>query len=504
MASEGGGCESGSQQAERCFLRVEAVNLGNCVYDTNDISTIRGGGFLILNAVTKLSGEKFLKHISTGASAGIFEVVSGTGEEAREKALEVVNKATGGHATFVADWFSTPETEGKGWFKTVQETLMARNRFRQFQELTVPWRGVWDEAEGPCHYNGVLPGVHKRVPPGETVEKPVSASAVFRREGAEAGKSLRQTIYANILKNLDAPRLPKFTNNLEELGESKEQGNLGGKIAYIYIDGNKFSGIREDYVSEPCDLTNFDQAVQEKFRAKVLLDVIRHMSADPSSQTAGGLVRLETLLWGGDELEWVVPAWKGWEILQMFYKEQPFLPAKEDGAEPIPLTHAAGVVFCHHTAPILEIRQMAHALAEMAKDTLDKNKLPARETGDIFHYLVLESLDRTEADLSAFLKDYYKPVEFSELVVRGGQMEDFAKAMKALKENFPRNKVFKIVEKLKSGLPAESESVLIDALAGLSAAKRSSCEDAIHFICRGNPNRWFVIADLWDYLGGEQ
>ena len=28
---------------------------------------------------------------------------------------------------------------------------------------------------------------------------------------------------------------------------------------------------------------------------------------------------LETLLWGGDEILWVVPAWKGWELARWFF-----------------------------------------------------------------------------------------------------------------------------------------------------------------------------------------
>ena len=44
-------------QAQDWYLRIEAVNLDHSVFDTHNISTIRGGSFYILNAVTEISNE---------------------------------------------------------------------------------------------------------------------------------------------------------------------------------------------------------------------------------------------------------------------------------------------------------------------------------------------------------------------------------------------------------------------------------------------------------------
>ena len=86
------------------YLRVEGVNLDNSVYDTNDISTIRGGGFQLLTAVENLAGLGFLEKISTGASKGLFIIKNGQDPEAAVK--EVKKKLwqeTGAGNLFVVD-----------------------------------------------------------------------------------------------------------------------------------------------------------------------------------------------------------------------------------------------------------------------------------------------------------------------------------------------------------------------------------------------------------------
>ena len=63
-------------------------------------------------------------------------------------------------------------------------------------------------------------------------------------------------------------------------------------------------------------------------------------------------LRLEVLLWGGDEFTLVVPAWKGLEVLERFFQ----IAARLEFGSDVPMTHRAAVIFCHHNAPILQIR----------------------------------------------------------------------------------------------------------------------------------------------------
>lgn len=358
------------------YLRVEAVNLDNFVYDTNDISTIRGGSFLLLDTVNRLESAHDLKglleKVSMGASAGLFRIIGNDPDDVKKRVKDYLSNKTDGHTTFVVD---TLDGDSRS-FKAVQEQLISKNRWSQWQQLTIPWGRGWEGSDLPCTLDGVRPAMVIEPFP-ENKSKKVSRSVKFRRD---RGRELRNDIYAHILGQTSCPY--EFTSNLENLSEDKDQGVLNKKIAFIYIDGNKFGRIRDEKCTEEKMLQEFDKSVQKDFREAVLKKLLSHMYGNDASQ-ADEKLRLETLLWGGDEIEWVVPAWKGWEVLRLFYEFDP-----NHAYDKIPLTHAAGIVFCHHNAPILQIRKLAHRLADIAKSNL--TSIPkSREHGDIFHYLAL-------------------------------------------------------------------------------------------------------------------
>src|SRR5439155_11793265 len=53
------------------LLRMEGVNLDSFVYDTQDLSTIRGGSLLLLGAARSVAAWPRVKSISRGASAAL-------------------------------------------------------------------------------------------------------------------------------------------------------------------------------------------------------------------------------------------------------------------------------------------------------------------------------------------------------------------------------------------------------------------------------------------------
>ena len=467
------------------YLRVEAVNLDNFVYDTNDISTIRGGSFLLLDTVNRLVSAHDLKglleKVSTGASAGLFRIIGNDPDDVKKRVKDYLNKKTEGHATFVVDTI-----DGTGLnFKTIQEKLLAKNRWSQWQQLTIPWGKGWKGSEAPCFFDGIRPGLEDEVVAGKGVKK-VSSSVKFRRNSR---KQLRKDIYARILGQESCPY--EFTSNLENLSEDKGQGVLNKKIAFIYVDGNKFGKIRDEKCTEERMLQGFDRSVQEDFRKPVLQKLLFHMTDNYASRTSDGELRLETLLWGGDEIEWVVPAWKGWEVLRLFYEFDP--PPAYDKTS---LTHAAGIVFCHHNAPILQIRKLARGLADLAKSRLVSSS-ESHKQSDIFHYLILESFDMLEGSLDPFLKHYYKPIDYRELLLKGLEMQSFSKHMKTVRSDFPRGKVYEIIAALKE--KKDVDDIKERGVSSCPASRRKELNNAINSLLKGNINRWFVIADLWDF-----
>ena len=105
---------------------------------------------------------------------------------------------------------------------------------------------------------------------------------------------------------------------------------------------------------------------------------------DTPSNNENPIIRLETLLWGGDELTFVAPAWLGFELLQNFYQTVEMKLKGEKQA----FTHAAGIVFCHAKSPIRLMRQLANALADH-----NKNNYPDGREYNYWDYIILESTD---------------------------------------------------------------------------------------------------------------
>lgn len=73
------------------------------------------------------------------------------------------------------------------------------------------------------------------------------------------------------------------------------------------------------------------------------------------------------MVYGGDEVTFITPAWLGWKALRAFYREaEDWAPVKLVEVEH--LTYSAAVVFCHHNAPIHAIKELACELADQAKE----------------------------------------------------------------------------------------------------------------------------------------
>lgn len=85
-------------------------------------------------------------------------------------------------------------------------------------------------------------------------------------------------------------------------------------MAVIYADGNHF-GKKQSALSDSKLLKAWDDALQHSRKAmlKALLEQARIDPLWHENDSLDAPIRLETLLWGGDELIWVVPAWKGFE-----------------------------------------------------------------------------------------------------------------------------------------------------------------------------------------------
>jgi GNAT superfamily N-acetyltransferase len=209
----------------------------------------------------------------------------------------------------------------------------------------------------------------------------------------------------------------RFARHFQDIAGGGGWGPLNDKMAVLYLDGNGFSGIQQDLINAACEGKSGDELdeaaieAQKKFdktlkdyRAQFLRTLLekattdtdgawkngndrarKDLDGDESADTLTGRIRLETLLWGGDEIMMVMPAWQGWAVARLFLEE-----SKDWAIEGHPLHHALGLVFCNHKAPIHRITKLARDLADHAKDVVGRD-------GSSLAYQVLESFDHLGA-----------------------------------------------------------------------------------------------------------
>lgn len=474
------------------YLRIEGVNLYSFLNDTQDLSTIRGGGLLLLRSIEWVR-DKFpnLNPITTGASNGLFSFNAENEQKAEDQRKAVADFLAGHnelrHATFVVDIH-----KANAGFLQGKEAVLARNHWRQWQQPTVVMPESNQDRNIPvCSVDRIRPGTERRRV-GNEPDQAVSVSVAARRD---YGIDQKQHFYASEMEKYFKVNLNRqYVHDLESLTHDPDRGNLHHKMAVISLDGNDFSRIQRNHCQTEKKQQEFDQLMKTN-RADALKSLLERMDGDVGYRTKDGAFRLETLLWGGDELVWVVPAWKGWNVLGWFYRI-----ASSWEFEGESLTHAAGMVFCHHNAPIHRIVQLCKSLAEEAKET--------DRTRNLFQYLVLESFDHIGRDLAEFRKTQCSvPWKLS---LEGEPMLDMAEKLRKFKEGFPRNKVFAGVHAALQDARSEGRgSFHLDRFNKrltkiLPPEIFPKAADLGDYLGVGDsPGLWLHLADLWDYIPEE-
>ncbi|HHJ20679.1 MAG TPA: hypothetical protein ENJ84_12795 [Gammaproteobacteria bacterium] len=560
------------------YLRVEGVNLGSFVNDTNDLATIRGGSLLLLEAmediVEKILGkhssslsarESFdqlldkrnvlsarikeakkkqdhalrkkleqevrdiksqIKHlkgkiscrgkggsscretISKGASWGLFEldVDESTAAKIKQGLIGAFNDDPKyKYATFVVDLYRPEDGEG---YRSRRDKVQTLNRYQQLKTLSL---AITNQGKDVCTLNKVTPANDERDLPANSGEKNrdyISDSVYQRREYGRG-----QNVYTGFYKKNTGIDGVKPTKDLEQLSSDAPYPALEGKIAYIYIDGNKF-GQKQKEADSVTEQRSFDQQTREG-RKEVLAGILEQIKEDPDWR-CGERLRLETLLWGGDEIIWVVPAWRGWWMLKRFYelaREQIRLVTKDkNGQDEITrLFHGSSIIFCKHNAPIHRINTLARSLADgFAKIENFKKR-------NMIAYQVLESFDHAGTNLRDYRKNQLKGLsdKLPDFLVEAEQMEAIEDSISKLKQmEFPKRKIYQIVQQYRVGMPDEAEKLRKKITGGdyseLTPEQKEECDkiatelEHLKSIFGGSNAYWLHLMELWDYVSPER
>lgn len=231
-----------------------------------------------------------------------------------------------------------------------------------------------------------------------------------------------------------------FPNDFGELCDGWGDHRTAGKLAVIYADGNKFSKIMRKGVKSVEDYKAWDEMLQRE-RGRFLLELLHWLSEkrDPDKP-----IPLEILLWGGDEVMYVLPAALALEGVAKFFEFNAGLRwPLEDGEI---LTQSLGLVICSQKTPIHRIKDLASALGEHVKTALGEKPDDQRNA---WHYAILESVD-TPFDLPAFFESRYGSLAQSLTPLLPSNL-DFDKQLQGaaeLAERIPRAQLHMVAREL--------------------------------------------------------
>jgi len=498
------------------FLRIEGVNFAHCIEDTNDLSTRRGGGLMLLDAVNDISTrfEGKLKAISTGASMGLFEVTDAT---LAEKVATDVRKYLSDHALFKFGTFVVDVAKDE--FPAGAERALAANRWRQMGTLSFSSIGLTASTSGACAVDEVRPGSERMTIKAEP-NQPVSASVYARRKD---GIGKKQVFYGTHLegdKGSNCLQSLTYTYDFEELAKELPSDikpeTLEGKIAVFYADGNKFSRFNRNAKST-ATLSEWDTYI--KRQRKVLLAKLVQTASESPRWQRNGAIRLETLLWGGDEMIFVVPGWCGMQLAELFFQQTKSMQYPTDTGAP--LTHAAGLVLCHHQAPIGPMTRLAMALGDSVKTPDNESQVNA------MGWMVLESFDHAGGDPDGYLKRRFRhgAVDLKQLSLDPEAIEAMTTKLPTLKDNLPRSTIVRVVRMMAEGVAfngknGEPVTLVANSYRQIDSAMQSSRKfgdwislwkqlhssrdggdwnaDPTHISPSDLP-AWVKLLELWDY-----
>lgn len=522
------------------YLRLEGVNLSAFVFDTRDLSTNRGGSLMLLNAVGV--AEAALKPytvttLSQGASMGFFSIETdrpGEAAEAVRAALATDHHFR--HATFVIDVIAA------GDFPSNREQLLAANRWRQMQaaSLVVPPASVRSKmlAKPACALDGLRAADPSKPAPNRENDSDLLLSEATQSR-REYGRNQKQEFYTTA-SGLNSPGpLPAFAHDFESIAVGSKP--LDGKIAVFYADGNGFGSIQTEHCQKPDTQKGWDVLIRETRKEFLRSFLVNEVQCFPDKPTlpqdspwrgiqrnnrdkGKECIRFETLLWGGDEFMFVMPAALGWRFAAFFFEK---MYGHAFGEQK--LTHAAALVFCSHHAPIHRIKHLAKdQMAEFAKGIKSNKDDPNDKLGrrrDSLVVTALESFDHLGTGFEDAMNQRYRNMlPLGKLILvhplngnLGTHLKEIAKEMNALRgsETFPRSQLRGLVNTMLASQDANAAAELAaftkDRETGeddtpprhfrnATGEEKKLLHDILLKLFGGDPvTLWLQLEELWDY-----
>ena len=344
-------------------------------------------------------------------------------------------------------WVVVAEADGGQGFEAIFTTLSDKKADKQYQSLTcdlppLPEKGLSGAekaASRPCPVDGVRPVSAYFWRPSDAEGKPrptpMSLSVATRRCLGRGGR--RKEFYKELLEPVKLAfareQLDKvhFADDFEEIVKNppKEVPEaLRGKMAVLVMDANSMGKAILEKTTDEVEYQLFCNKVSQE-RANIAKALLEEAMTDPSLHVTpeefktGGfakqkdgksrnmanhdrLIRLETLMWGGDEMAFVLPAWGLEAAMKAICSALPDAEKQEEAK----FTYAIGAVLCNFKTPIQEVMKLADDLSSEIKKAkehvLAGGKKP--ESNTLLQVYTLGHIELPEADIDAERQKLYK------------------------------------------------------------------------------------------------
>lgn len=478
---------------KRYVLRVEGVNFANCLFDTNDLSIIRGASLLldqvaqpVGSALSQTLGAKLAPLWSGGAKAVFaFEADEQTAAKAESAARESLTRDVWRHMTFVLDMVE--ETDPL----IAEATAEARNRARQFRQWTVA-----DCAVAGAWRQDALDGVRPADPASDNPRGPLAPSSATR---IEYGRNMRKDFFSQ-RSGATVPVDAALVGSFEDLVADPPGGlslSARGKMAVIHLDGDGFGAAARE-LKDPARF-----ASEVIGRTDAILDALVKDAMDQElhdGNVSNPVLRLEVLLWGGDDITLVVPAWRALSTLQAFHAA---VAGWQISGESLGFTGAA--IIAGHKAPIRRLVQLAQEAVDVAKTGGARGAF----TIDIF-----ESSSPPEDGLAAHRSRAHQSVPIDCLAFPAHAIADLRQMLARWRQDagtlYPSRA--RLNEVLNLGLSEEAlaEVTRRDEIRIRGAARDTATDllkdlrlPRLPHVDRPLSIDLRLVSDLWDYAGGE-
>jgi hypothetical protein len=411
------------------------------VVDTDDLSTIRGASWALLEFPEVFPGlfasppERRVETVQAGGSTGLYRVTTDLDrdqleialsrfflfrEPLREDGMPEGLAAVIPHLKFT---FGLASAEDYPSITDAWPVLHRDQAFRQYQSLDVDLPDVAGLTGDigkvhsflPCSKDLTRPRaamIFRSMPDGGSPQQdvPVSASVKARHDFGRVGR--RHEFYRRHAGFNPSEKLG-YADSFEEIamagdGPPHEQG-VEGRMALVSLDGNGFESLRQRFLdADPGHGLKAYADAMGASRKALLHDLLTMLSVRkefrlraPAKTRIDGesrqtpVLRLETLLWGADEALFVIPA-LGVPAFLSALNTSLLGSAGEvqvsDGSRER-LTYGIGVLVCHYKTPIRMARRFVELLQDEAKLEWRKRK---RETGaveNLFQMMILKGME---------------------------------------------------------------------------------------------------------------